>query len=211
MPRRTHVSALVEAERASWYAFAVALPAWQRHTFSEYVRLDVESTVKHEFLDGAVWAMAGGSPAHASIAANVISLLTAALRGKPCRVHSSDLRVRVQSSGLATYPDVTVVCGHFESDAEDPHTATNPAVVVEVTSPSTEEYDRGEKLSHYKTVPSLRDVALISQDRRHVQVWHRAANGVWSSREYTGEAGVLVPSLDLELPLAEIYRDPLAQ
>jgi Uma2 family endonuclease len=189
----------------------MTLPAWQRHTFAEYVRLDAQSTVKHEFLDGAVWAMAGGSPAHAAIAANVIALLLAALRDRPCRVHSSDLRVRVQSSGLATYPDVTVLCGTFEPDPEDPHTALNPAVIVEVTSPSTEAYDRGEKLAHYRTIPSLRDVVLVSQDARRVEVWSRADDGTWSSRDFAAGTAAHLPSFGIVLPLDEVYRDPLAR
>src|SRR5439155_18899105 len=100
----------------------------------------------HEFLDGVVWPMAGGSPDHAGIAANVARLLGNQLAGQPCRVFTSDLRVRVKATGLGTYPDVTVICGQLEFDPEDPkrHTVTNPRMIVEVLSPSTEEYDRGE-------------------------------------------------------------------
>jgi len=92
--------------------------AHHRFAFGEYLELEEQALLKHEFLDGQVWAMAGGSPEHAALAANVTALLVAALQGKPCRVYSSDLRVRVQATGLATYPDVTVICGRLVSDPE---------------------------------------------------------------------------------------------
>ena len=131
--------------------------AHHQFTFLDYLRVDEDSGVKHEFLDGQVWAMSGGSPEHAAVAANVIALLGNALRGKPRRVYSSDLRVRVKATGLATYPDLTIVRGRLEVDPEDPkgHTAVNPKVLVEILSPSTEAYDRGDKLTHYQTIESL--------------------------------------------------------
>lgn len=113
----------------------------QRFDFSDYLSLEENSTVKHEFLGGLVWAMAGGSPDHARIAANITAWISAQLAGRPCAVFSSDLRVRVLATGLATYPDVTVVCGPLEFDPQDPkaHTVTNPALIVEILTPSTEE------------------------------------------------------------------------
>lgn len=113
------------------------LPARQWYTFAEYVDLEASSPIKHEFLDGQVWAMAGRSPDHAAVASNVNALLNRQLRGKPCRVFSSDLRVRSRATGLGTYADVTVVCGQLDLDPEDPkrHTVVNPSVLVEVLSP----------------------------------------------------------------------------
>src|SRR5690606_31274388 len=121
-------------------------------------------SIKHEFLDGLVWAMAGGSPEHAAIAANIVALLVNQLAGRRCRVFSSDLRVRVKATGLATYPDVTVVCEQLELDPDDPkgHTVTNPKLLVEVLSPSTAEYDRGEKLDHYRQIESLEVILLVA-------------------------------------------------
>jgi Uma2 family endonuclease len=178
--------------------------------FDEYVELEHEAAVKHEFLAGQVWAMAGGSPEHAALAANVTALLIAQLRGKPCRVYSSDLRIRVVATGLATYPDVSVVSGKLELDPEDArgHTALNPKVVVEVLSPSTEEYDRGEKLEHYRRIPSLEEVVLVAQDRSAIEVWRAGANG-WSKVEGAGQR-VLLDSIGCELVLEDVYRDPLA-
>ena len=105
-----------------------------------------------------------GSPEDAAIIGNVTTLLNVQLRGQRCRVHSTELRVRVKATGLGTYPDVTVICGRFERDPDDRtgHTAINPRVIVEVLSLSTEDYDRGEKLSHYQTIPSLEEVVLVA-------------------------------------------------
>ena len=173
--------------------------------------LEETSTLRHEFFDGMMWAMAGGSPEHAGIAVNVSSSLTNQLAGKPCRVFSSDLRVRVKSSGLATYPDVTVVCGSLEVDGEDPRkqTVTNPRVVVEVLSPSTEEYDRGEKLAHYQKIESLEAVVLIAHDQRRVDVWLRDVGG-WRVETVTGAGVAELGPLGCRLALDDVYRDPLA-
>lgn len=182
----------------------------QRFDFTDYVLLEESSTVKHEYLGGLVWAMAGGSPAHARIAANVATLLATQLSGKRCAVYSSDLRVRVAATGLATYPDITVVCGHLELDPEDikQHTVINPSVVVEVLSPSTEEYDRGEKLLNYQQIPSLREVVLVAQDERRVEVWRRGEGGWFLVPTSDGPARLA--TLDCQLPLASVYADPLA-
>src|SRR5262245_30524586 len=140
--------------------------ARQRFSFEEYLAFEEVSNVKHEFLDGQVWAMAGGTPDHAAICANITTALSNQLRDKPCRVYSSDLRVRVRATGLGTYPDVTVIFDRFESDPSDPkgNTAVNPRVIVEVLSPSTQQYDRGEKLDHYKQIPSLQEVVLVAHE-----------------------------------------------
>src|SRR5690606_2499369 len=116
--------------------------------------------------------MAGGTPDHGAIAANLIASIANRLRDKPCRVYTSDVRIRVQATGLATYPDVTVVCGQEQTDPEDPKRATliNPQVLVEVLSPSTEDYDRGEKLSHYKSVPSLQEIVLVAHEERRIEL-----------------------------------------
>jgi Uma2 family endonuclease len=142
---------------------------------------------------------------------NVGTLLSNALRGKPCRTYSSDLRVRVRETGLATYPDVAVICGAIELDPDDPkkQTAINPRVVVEVLSPSTEDYDRGEKLGHYKRIPSLAEVVLIAHDRHEIEIVRREADGSWS-REIAREDGVAhLISIHCLLPVQDIYFDPL--
>jgi Uma2 family endonuclease len=186
-------------------------PVRQWFTFDEYLALEELSTVKHEYLDGQVWAMAGGTPDHAAVCANVTVLLGTSLRGRRCRVYSSDLRVRVRATGLGTYPDVTVICEHVEPDPEDKrgHTALNPRVVVEVLSPSTEKYDRGEKLDHYKQMPSLQEAVLVAHDRREVEVVRREADGTWRSHVFRDAEVARVASLECDLPLVDVYADPL--
>lgn len=186
-------------------------PARQRFSFPEYLSLEQESTVGHEFLDGQVWAMAGGSPDHSGIAVNVQGLLREQLSGRPCRVFNTDLRIRVSETGLATYPDGSVVCDRLELDEEDPngHTGTNPVLLLEVLSPSAEAYDRGEKLSHYKRIPSLREVMLVAHDEKRVDLWRRTESG-WTQLSFRAGEAVELESLGCALPVDEIYRDPLA-
>jgi Uma2 family endonuclease len=183
----------------------------QRFSFESYLLLERNSPVKHEFLGGEVWAMAGGSAEHAAITMNVGALLHAAVRDQPCRVYSSDLRVTVESTGLTTYPDVTVICGVPKMASEDRNqqTATNPTVLVEVLSPSTEDYDRGEKLAHYKRIASLREILLVSQAERLVVVWRRGADGEWAQEECRGSGVARLGSLSCDVPLDEVYRNPV--
>jgi Uma2 family endonuclease len=190
----------------------MATASRQWFSFDDYVELEEMARVKHEYLAGQVWAMSGGSPVHAGISAKVAELLGRALAGKPCRAFSSDLRIRATKTGLATYPDVGVICGKLELDPEDrrQHTAVNPTVLVEVLSPTTEAYDRGEKLAHYQTIESLAEVVLVAHDRKQVEVVRREADGSWS-RHVAGVGGVArLESLDAGLDVDEVYRDPLA-
>lgn len=188
----------------------MAHPARQQFSFDEYVRMEAMSPIRHEWLEGEVWAMAGGTPDHAAIAVNVTTLLSNQLRGRPCRVFGSDLRIRVRATGLGTYPDASVICGKLQLDPQDASktTATNPKVLVEVLSPSTEQYDLGEKLAHYKKLPSLEEIVFVSTEARRVEIIRRDKRG-WRSVVFT--AGLAeVRSLECELSIAELYRDPLA-
>jgi Uma2 family endonuclease len=187
----------------------VVAPAHHRFTFDDYLRVEEDSVIRHEFLNGRIWAMAGGTPEHARICANVIALLNVALRDRRCSVYTTDLRIRVRATGLATYPDVSVICGHLDLDPEDPkrHTAVNPSLLVEVLSPSTEDYDRGEKLEHYKQIPSLEEVLLVHHDERKITAWRRTGSR-WTSTERA--EGAIPLAIGVELALADVYRDPLA-
>ena len=184
----------------------MAHPARQLISYREYLDIEEHSGIKHEYLDGLVWAMAGGTYDHSAIASNLIILLGTQLRGKGCRPYNSDLRVRVKATGLATYPDASVICGRIQLDSADSKgtTAVNPRVLIEVLSPSTEKYDRGEKLEHYKRIPSLKEVVLVSTKDQLVEV-HRKTGSAWKRHEYRDIAQLT--SLGVELPLSEVYRD----
>ncbi len=185
------------------------VPARRRHTYHDYLVLERTANVKHEYLAGEIYAMAGGTPEHAALAANVTAALSAQLRDKPSQAFSSDLRVRVLATGLATYPDVSVVCGRAERDPEDPHAVVNPIVVVEVTSPSTEDYDRGEKLEHYRRIASLSEVVFVSHRERCLEVFAREG-GDWRRSEARAGHALALESVGVRLEVDEIYRDPLS-
>lgn len=188
------------------------LLARQPYDFDEYLELEASSDVKHELLDGNAWAMTGGSPRHAAMAANVGGLLGRLLAGQRCQVFSSDLRIRVAETGLATYPDVSVICGSIELDPEDRkgHTINNPTLVVEVLSPSTEAYDRGEKLAHYKRIAALREVMLVAHDERRIDLWRRTASGWTQLTFHAGQAVELESVHGIRVPVDDVYFDPLA-
>ncbi|HEV7424752.1 MAG TPA: Uma2 family endonuclease [Thermoanaerobaculia bacterium] len=174
------------------------------YTYAEYLALEDSSNVKHEFLGGQIYAMAGGTPEHAALAAAAIGLLFSQLRGSGCRAYDADLRVRTRS-GLATYPDVTVICGPTERDETDPQAVTNPALIIEVLSRSTEDYDAGDKFEHYKTLPSLRQYVLVSHRERSLDVWTFRDEAGWQHaivRE--GEAAHL--SIGARLDVRELYE-----
>lgn len=186
----------------------MAQPARPLLSFDEYLRIEADSLVRHEYLDGAVWAMGGGTDEHAALAASVIRLLGNQLLDKPCRVYTGDLRIRVRATGLTTYPDCSVICERVHFDPADPKrtTALNPKVLVEVTSPSTEKYDRGEKLDHYKRIAGLKEVALISHRQRLIEVWRKVGTR-WGRHEYREVAQLT--AIGCGLLLADVYRDPL--
>jgi Uma2 family endonuclease len=181
-------------------------------SYAEYLAAEEKSPTKHEWLEGVVYDMAGGTPDHAGLAAAVILLLGAELRGKPCRVYTSDLRVRVPATGLSTYADVTVVCGKLETAPEDANAATNPTLLVEVLSDSTEAYDRGEKFAHYRRLASLREYVLVSQHAPRIEVWRRNEGGRWELAEEV-EAGerASLASVGCSLDVDEVYANPFAR
>jgi Uma2 family endonuclease len=179
-----------------------------RYTFRAYVAHDSASSTKHEFLDGQIYAMAGGTPEHSALIASVTTHIASQIRGGPCRVHISDLRVRVAETGLATYPDVTVLCGPWERDSEDANTIVNPTVLVEVLSPSTEAYDRGEKIEHYKRIPTLRACLLLAHDRREIELWTRSeADEPWSRALVIGGQIAEIAAVGARLDVDRVYED----
>jgi Uma2 family endonuclease len=176
------------------------------YTFADYLALEEVSNVKHEFLDGEIYAMAGGSVTHAGLAVAVSSALHRQLRYGPCRVFSSDLRVRALATGLATYPDVTVICGEPELDPENRDTVTNPRVVIEVLSNSTEKYDRGVKLKHYRKIPALGAVVLVWQHEQRIEVWSRGVGDAWVAHASGPGERAEIAVIDCTLAIDEVYR-----
>ena len=169
--------------------------------YAAYLELERTTDQRHEYLRGLVYAMAGGSLAHSALEVAVAAELRALARG--CQVFSSDAKIRVETTGLSTYPDVSVICGTVERDPADKHAIRNPTVLVEVLSPSTEAYDRGEKFAHYRELRSLRTYVLVAPHERRIEVYSRDPSGGWTLHE--GRAGELVAIAPLVAPL-EIDR-----
>jgi Uma2 family endonuclease len=188
----------------------VVAPALQlAYTFEDYVRFERDAREKHEFVGGAILAMAGGTIEHGALCAAVARMLGEKLRGRRCRVYDSNARVRVAASGNAYYPDASVVCDGLSTDPADSLSILNPTVVVEVLSPSTAHYDGGEKLLDYQRIPSVVHIVLVHHDSRRVDVYTRGERAFSVTSFGPGEHAAL-PSLDLMLSVDELYFDPLA-
>jgi Uma2 family endonuclease len=176
-----------------------------RMTPAEYLAFERTADTKHDFWDGDVFAMAGASPRHNAIVANLLALLDAPLAGGPCRAFASDLKVHARATGLFTYPDVTVICGPVELLEGTDDVVTNPRLVLEVLSPSTERYDRGTKATSYRTIPSLTDYLLVAQDH-HVEHFARQGDASWLLREAGGGGRLRIASVGFDLLIDEVYR-----
>jgi Uma2 family endonuclease len=184
----------------------------RRYTVEEYLRLDEASEDRLEYHDGfvvplgEVIAMAGGSEYHALVAMNFARELGNALKGKPCRVYGSDLRVRIKGTPLYVYADITVICGPTRHDELTPKSVLNPKVLVEVLSPGTEAYDRTEKFKKYLRVDSVEDYVMVSQNAPLVEVYTRHGDGSWLFRPVHGlDKTVRLGSIGVELSLREIF------
>lgn len=178
------------------------------HTYAEYLALEEDGSTRHEYLDGEIYAMAGGTPDHAALAGAVIGILRSGLpRG--CRVFTSDLRVRVAATGLSTYPDGAIICGRSARAADDPIAVVNPVLLVEVTSPSTEDYDRGEKLRNYELLPSLREVLILSHREPRITVVRREQDVRWTSTDCRSGQSAALACVGMTIAVDDIYRDGL--
>ena len=178
----------------------------QRLTEKEYLALERAAEFKSEFYDGEVFAMAGGSPMHSLIGTNVAGELRSKLRGGPCLPFNSDLRVRPPGVPFYTYPDISVVCGPLEFDDEQEDTITNPSLIVEVASPTTEGYDRGAKFKLYQKMASLREYLVISCAEPTLDLFIREDSETWLLRSASGlESSLILPKLGVTLALKEIY------
>ncbi|HEX9459364.1 MAG TPA: Uma2 family endonuclease [Thermoanaerobaculia bacterium] len=179
-----------------------------RYTYADYVALESLSTGKHEFLDGEIYAMAGGSEEHSALAAEMVRVLGNAVGERPCRVHTSDLRIYVEAVGLATFPDGSVIRGPMQQHDPSPTaTALNPMILVEVTSDSSEDYDTGPKLGYYETIQTLREYVVVSHRERRIAVHSRGADDAWTTRVAIRGGRVEVSSLSAEVIVDEIYRN----
>lgn len=178
-------------------------------SYADYLAAERQAEVRHEYLRGEVYAMAGGTPKHALLATNVARLLGIALSGRACAVYGADLRVRIPTTDLSTYPDITVVCSHFQAAEDDQHAVINPTLLVEVLSDSTEGYDRGDKAAHYRRIPSLKAYLLVSQHKSRLELFTRNGD-MWQLSEAGPGEQLSIAPLEVSLEVDAVYADPLA-
>lgn len=185
------------------------------YSVDEYLALEREAEERHEYLDGQIYAMAGESPNHGAICINMIRLISTRLLGTPCQVFSKDMKVRsgpaprrgYTTKGLFSYPDLLVVCGAMKFHDEHQDVLLNPTIIIEVLSPSTEAFDRGEKWVRYQTwLPELTDYVLVSQAYPQLDHFHRQPSGMWIySLVNNLEATLPLTSIDCALQLTDVY------
>ena len=176
-----------------------------RYTWDQYVALCEGSNVKLEYFDGEIYAMAGGTPAHAALAMAVAIEIGKQLDGKPCRVYSSDLQIRVGK--LGTFPDVSIICGEPRLAAGDRNAVTNPTVLIEVLSDSTEDYDRAGKFDSYREILSLQEYVLVSHHEPLIEVFRRRDDADWIRTAARAGGSVPLESNACTLQVDRVYRD----
>lgn len=184
----------------------IASPQQLYLTADEYLQMEDASNIKHEYIDGQVYAMAGASDPHVTIAGNLFALLRSHVRGSGCRVYIADMKARIESLNRFYYPDVMVTC-----DPRDQETSTYkrfPSLIVEVLSDSTEAFDRGDKFVDYQELESLREYVLINTKRQRVECFRRTEQGLWVLQSYTPQqASFRLDSVDFEGTLLSLYED----
>lgn len=184
----------------------MSLQPQPRITPEEYLALERRALDKSEYLDGEIFPMPGASRKHNLVCVNITIVLGSQLRQSPYEMYAGDMRVKVSPTGLYTYPDVIVVCDEPQFEDNQMDTLLNPTLIVEVLSPSTEDYDRGGKFEHYRALPSLQEYLLVAQDRCHIVHYTRQKDGTWLLAETTRiEEHLHLPSIDCNLSLAEVY------
>lgn len=176
-------------------------------TEEEYLAFDRASTTKYEYYNGRIYAMTGAKEPHNLINGNTLATLHSQLRQKPCRIYASDMRVKVTKTGLNTYPDIVIICGQPQFTDSTRDTVTNPVVIIEILSDSTERYDRGTKFQNYRTIDTLRDYILIAQDHHHIEHFSRQDGGLWVLQEATSDTdSIRILSIECTLSVQDVYE-----
>ena len=184
----------------------VAEPGGALWTVDEYLRMERQSEIKHEYVNGTVYALAGGTRANSLIAGNLGRALGNALEDSPCRVFDAEIKIRV-SATIYRYPDVAVSCDERDAQPEDEgqDAIRFPTVIAEVLSPSTKRRDRTTKFDEYRTIPTLREYVLVEPERMSVQVYRRAADDTWPVTMYQDGDTIALESLAVHLPVTQLY------
>ena len=178
----------------------------RRLTEAEYLEMERVAEFKSEFFGGEVFAMAGGTPQHSLIATNLAGEFRNRLKGSNCVPYNADLRIKIEATGLCTYPDLSIICGPLKFAEGTDDTVVNPTLLVEVLSDSTEAYDRGKKFEHYRQIPTCLEYLLVSQSEPRIEQFIRQGNGRWVLNEAAGlDATLDISSLRISVSLGEIF------
>jgi Uma2 family endonuclease len=179
----------------------------KRYSIEEYLEMENASVEKHEYYQGEIFAMAGVKMPHNHITSNLLGDLTSALKGKSCKPFGGDTRVHIEKNSLFTYPDITIICGEVITLNDDDFNVLNPSIIFEVLSPSTRSYDRGEKFSLYRDIPTLREYILVDSESVQVEAYYINESGVWALKEYENPDEVLeIPTIQVSVSLKDIYE-----
>lgn len=178
-----------------------------RFSEEEYLAFEKDSAEKHEFFRGEIFSMAGADTRHNVIFSNLFVGLGIQLKGKPCKPYGSDLRIHIPQNTLFTYSDISIICGDIVSSPLDADTATQPVVLIEILSPSTRLYDRGEKFALYRDIPTLKEYVLIDAHSVRVEVYRMNERSNWELQEYRSiEETLQIQSVGVSIPLREVYE-----
>lgn len=183
--------------------------AYNRRTWTieEYLAMEEHSNVKHEYYRGEVFAMSGSKVPHNIVSVNLLSILKNKLKGSKCQPFGSDQRIFIEEASFLTYPDISIICGDIKTYNNDEWNILNPTVLIEVLSPSTKGYDRGEKFELYKHSPTLKEYLLVDPKSVLIEAWRIGADSKWEITVYKAIEGTLqIPSLSVHIPLEEIYE-----
>ena len=178
----------------------------RKYSVEEYLELENAATEKHEYYKGEIFAMSGAKGNHIIISKNLMLSLGSKLKGNPCQPYGSDMRVHIEKNSLFTYPDLTIICGAMLSLNNDDYNFLNPSIIFEVLSSSTKNYDRGEKFTLYKDIPTLKEYILVDSESVGIEAWHINYGGNWELKEHNNITETLyLPAIHVSLELKEIY------
>ncbi len=179
----------------------------QKISIEAYLEMENAAIEKHEYYKGEVFAMSGAKLPHVKISVNILATLSLKLKGKKCQPYNSDMRVHIESNTLFTYPDISIVCGEVLTLNNDEYNALNPTVIVEVLSPSTKNYDRGEKFRLYRDINTLKEYMLVDSESMHVEVFRLNEKNHWELEEYNDAGGsIQIKAINENILMAEIYE-----
>ncbi|MDX2247987.1 MAG: Uma2 family endonuclease [Bacteroidia bacterium] len=178
------------------------------YNIKEYLSFEKEAETRHEFHNGEIFAMAGGTPNHSILGGNIVTELNLRGRSKGCTIFNGDARIRIETSNRFLYPEASVVCGEVEFSKDDPNAITNPMLIAEVLSESSEAYDRGAKFMYYQQIPSFREYILISQLYPVVNTFYKKDNAIWEMQTIIGLDGEFeIRTLGGIVKMADLYRN----